>query len=287
MTTKLHILVKLKGGPGSGHHGHAGRPGKRGGSVPGSAWSAPTKDRIWDTMGPHLAFNPNMLRDALPDTFSGDPTAFIYSTYDYTDKESGLRAEISGVTLSYDRINIHGIVYDKDGNMKGSFDRHLKANGEVDHSTFIIDMDVQGAGFGSRFYQHCEDNYRKAGYTHITLQANSSVGGYAWARMGFDFVSDVDRHDAARRIAIGSVKHMLDAGAIDIIDSMSHVESMTAQLKNSRAWELAAFAIDIPGQGMVRVGKEQMLGSGWRGVKYLDPSGEYSAAGNIYYDAKK
>ena len=25
-----------KGGPGSGHHGHAGRPGKRGGSVPGS-----------------------------------------------------------------------------------------------------------------------------------------------------------------------------------------------------------------------------------------------------------
>ena len=24
-----------KGGPGSGHYGHAGRPGKRGGSVPG------------------------------------------------------------------------------------------------------------------------------------------------------------------------------------------------------------------------------------------------------------
>jgi hypothetical protein len=27
-----------KGGAGSGHHGHAGRPGKRGGSLPGSSW---------------------------------------------------------------------------------------------------------------------------------------------------------------------------------------------------------------------------------------------------------
>jgi 2'-5' RNA ligase len=29
-------VVKLKGGAGSGHHGHEGRPGKRGGSLPGS-----------------------------------------------------------------------------------------------------------------------------------------------------------------------------------------------------------------------------------------------------------
>ena len=29
------IIIRLKGGPGSGHHGHAGRPGKRGGSAPG------------------------------------------------------------------------------------------------------------------------------------------------------------------------------------------------------------------------------------------------------------
>ena len=27
--------LEIKGGPGSGHHGHAGRPGKRGGSAPG------------------------------------------------------------------------------------------------------------------------------------------------------------------------------------------------------------------------------------------------------------
>lgn len=29
------MIIKIKGGPGSGHHGHVGRPGKRGGSLPG------------------------------------------------------------------------------------------------------------------------------------------------------------------------------------------------------------------------------------------------------------
>lgn len=30
------MIIKIKGGPGSGHHGHKGRPGKRGGSLPGT-----------------------------------------------------------------------------------------------------------------------------------------------------------------------------------------------------------------------------------------------------------
>lgn len=29
------MILRFKGGPGSGHHGHRGRPGKRGGSLPG------------------------------------------------------------------------------------------------------------------------------------------------------------------------------------------------------------------------------------------------------------
>lgn len=31
----MRLTVRLKGGPGSGHRGHSGRPGKRGGSSPG------------------------------------------------------------------------------------------------------------------------------------------------------------------------------------------------------------------------------------------------------------
>jgi hypothetical protein len=48
IVTKLK--VKLKGGPGSGHHGHAGRPGKVGGSTPsgGGGASLPKDYRDYD-----------------------------------------------------------------------------------------------------------------------------------------------------------------------------------------------------------------------------------------------
>ena len=35
----MKLTIRLKGGPGSGHHGHAGRPGKVGGSLPGKGGS--------------------------------------------------------------------------------------------------------------------------------------------------------------------------------------------------------------------------------------------------------
>lgn len=37
------MIIRLKGGPGSGHHGHAGRPGKRGGSLPGKGGGGAVK----------------------------------------------------------------------------------------------------------------------------------------------------------------------------------------------------------------------------------------------------
>lgn len=36
------ILLKIKGGPGSGHHGHRGRPGIKGGSLPGKGSVSPS-----------------------------------------------------------------------------------------------------------------------------------------------------------------------------------------------------------------------------------------------------
>lgn len=41
---KTSISIRYKGGPGSGHHGHAGRPGKLGGSVAGAGGGAVFSD---------------------------------------------------------------------------------------------------------------------------------------------------------------------------------------------------------------------------------------------------
>jgi hypothetical protein len=51
MSTLEDLRIALKGGPGSGHHGHAGRPGKRGGSSPGKGGGmskAERKARGWE-----------------------------------------------------------------------------------------------------------------------------------------------------------------------------------------------------------------------------------------------
>lgn len=40
------IIIRFKGGPGSGHHGHRGRPGLRGGSLPGKCWGVVGSTKI-------------------------------------------------------------------------------------------------------------------------------------------------------------------------------------------------------------------------------------------------
>lgn len=41
-----HANLTERGGPGSGHHGHAGRPGEVGGSKPGDGWESEAKDYV-------------------------------------------------------------------------------------------------------------------------------------------------------------------------------------------------------------------------------------------------
>lgn len=40
------MIIRFKGGPGSGHHGHRGRPGKRGGSLPGKGGGDSVHDHV-------------------------------------------------------------------------------------------------------------------------------------------------------------------------------------------------------------------------------------------------
>jgi hypothetical protein len=42
------LTIRLKGGPGSGHHGHAGRKGQEGGSLPGKSINSSTDTISWD-----------------------------------------------------------------------------------------------------------------------------------------------------------------------------------------------------------------------------------------------
>jgi hypothetical protein len=44
---------------------------------------------------------------------------------------------------------------------------------------------------------HVLDSYKRNGVTEMTLTANNDVGGYAWARAGFEFASPTARSGVA------------------------------------------------------------------------------------------
>jgi hypothetical protein len=73
----------------------------------------------------------------------------------------------------------------RDYNTAYQDDRTGERVSHVHHSLYQITD--QGGGISSAFLKASKEFYRQLGIDRITVQAALSVGGYAWARGGFDF----------------------------------------------------------------------------------------------------
>lgn len=69
--TKGQLRRVERGGPGSGHHGHAGRPGERGGSAPGSGSGRHTTgEGFYETIGGNSPLSPEKRRQIASNIFN-------------------------------------------------------------------------------------------------------------------------------------------------------------------------------------------------------------------------
>jgi len=152
------------------------------------------------------------------------------------------------------------------------------ARGSVEHDYFYINPEYQGKGIATRANQKFFDLYRENGMSRVTLQANADVGGYTWAKQGFDWdVRRYDPSDSARKSNFRAMKQMLrkaekfssikevgyDVGPSDFYNSLRQdypnewptpLEiAMTGHTKGAKTWP----------------GKEAMLGDDWFGVLNL------------------
>lgn len=84
--TKVTFL--LKGGSGSGHYGHAGRPGKKGGSLPGKG-NSPAETDIREILGTFAGFKKQNMR----------ANGFVHSSYEEIVLEKGRFYEPSNEPL--------------------------------------------------------------------------------------------------------------------------------------------------------------------------------------------
>jgi GNAT superfamily N-acetyltransferase len=306
--------IAEKGGDGSGHWGHRGRPGQVGGSVAGavglsvsrktakarrlkklvakSGYKSPKKTitDIYDDEyfeGKTGGWDPDQTQMACDNILSTatdgmeDSTAdFVSSTYDFQDPESGLHSKVISITDGEDMlgigfINVSGRIYNEEGNYVGSFSRRIGDNGVVRHLGFSIDEKYQNRGFGRKFYQHQEETYKIANINKITLKANSDVGGYAWARLGYDFAEDYDAASARMSIAFEIVNSYGDT-------TEEAFKAARSSLFLMPAYELAA----VTGNRGYRAGREGMLGSGWDAYKVLSDDDPGYLAGLLYYAMK-
>jgi len=85
------------------------------------------------------------------------------------------------------RVDIQGNLGQSAGSMLRSFKR---VNGElrVTHHSFMVNRLYQGKGIAADINENVEEEYEKLGVYSITLRANADIGGYAWARQGYDFI---------------------------------------------------------------------------------------------------
>lgn len=109
-----------------------------------------------------------------------------------------------------------------------------------------------GGGFGKRYMTHVEDVLFTLGVDYIELEADMSVGGYFWARAGYDFQ---------------------DAGMLDLMIENLGMEweyryneiiprKIIDNIENS--WDIAM----TKGPDGEKIGKRVMLGSHWMGIKW-------------------
>lgn len=135
------------------------------------------------------------------------PARFINGPYG----SMGLRARVTSFDIrsasmanisSGTPIRFTGDVL-RGGKKVGTFSRdYYFDNGELvaHHGYLEIAADVRGSGFAEEFNANLIDWYRRSGIKEVRLTANITIGGYAWARAGYDFASAGTARNVLQRL---------------------------------------------------------------------------------------
>lgn len=191
---------------------------------------------------------------------------------------AGLRVEIHEVDVQRDELTFRARIRDADGVGVGTIERQLFRDRDgtlhAYHALLSIDRSHQGQGFAQAWNDHLYAWYRESGLSYVKVTANIDVGGYTWARQGFDFA---DEHAAA------TIRRRLRAFLEGQGGSLRPEQVLTAEAMLKRldgtfgspgyptAYEVSQTG-RLPGQNKrndVWPGRAAMLGSFWSGIKWL------------------
>lgn len=184
-------------------------------------------------------------------------------------RDAGLETKVKVTDVYGTRGRVKVAILDAEGNFVGELKRIFDfETGTVTHDIFMLDEAWQGRGLAAAQGALAEDLYRARGMGSIRLQANIDVGGYTWARMGYDWDLESAFFDPAEFVA-----HRLD-----YLEKLTEgLVSRSEELAQIRALRDAVAAGQLPtplelarvGAGTSDIGRRALLGSNWYGVKVL------------------
>lgn len=196
----------------------------------------------------------------------------IEETFNFHDQASGMTAKVSSIRggdpgrSTYVDIT----VTDRHGSVVGEGTRtiHAEDSKSVAHSGFHLQRDVQGQGFMTRYNQQVEQSYRDHGIERIEIHASGGkvgstqmVGGYAWARAGYEFRGD-------SRYVVSALVLAKYGGSKSPYSP--EVRAQIAKVAgNSHASPIDYAMIGHTHGAQTWPGKEIMLDMSWDGVKTL------------------
>ena len=248
----------------------------KGGAGAPSAPSAPAKKAARKAAPARQAGVRGWLDEAKSGKLSTATKNRVSKMLTFTDPQTGMRTEVASVEpVAGGRVQASIKVYDKDGSWVGQALRTIeppkKPGGKdrIYHNSFQLAPRARNGGFSSRWLREMEDRYREQGIGEIAL-TTQDVGGYAWAKAGFDF-SDRDEAKVAasslsRKLKMKSWRNQLTQRQItDGEELIRRAKTGGEDFPTPAEFAMLGW---MPGLE-TWIGKEAMLGTGWHGVKEL------------------
>jgi len=171
-----------------------------------------------------------------------------------------------------------GFVYDENERMIGRITREVTypKNGDdpfVYNALAYISPGFTGQGIGTELTQHIEDYWIAHDLRHLKVNAGETIGGYAWARAGFDW--DPDNFKVNQQSARYMLRVALDEARGDE-DTIAQIKEMMARTRAAASVDEMPTPFEISEIGRkpgdtTWPGKRAMMGTQWSGVKTLPP----------------
>lgn len=307
---------QLKGGPGSGNWGHAGRPGLRGGSAPGgglrvigASQDTPVGKRralaaalrqereqrrklteADEPGGPFngkIAYRQGVGPANTPERALATARAVGLTTRNIQDMtrwpDDTLETHVTVTSRTENHASVEAVWLDKDGNMAGHMSTVIyrervgedsRGNPVYRRAAYMelmyMEASHQDRGVGDAVLRNHMEAFRRMGVEKVTLQADITIGRYAWAKRGFQYAEPNAAAQATARF-----KTWCQAKGIRLKEYPTFRTPQDVATFSVPGKKIPARKINCPGirPGDYDLGKAFMLdanGHGpWDGVLYL------------------